>query len=73
MTEQERHHLSRPLRTMHGLVNRKTLDEAADELDRLNALIVHITTRAADNHCELSRKIKALEDKVRAQNNSTNE
>ena len=63
------HHLSRPLRNMSGLVNQKLCGEAADELDRLNTLIVDMTTRAADHHIELSRKIKDLNDKLRAARN----
>jgi hypothetical protein len=64
MTEQERHHLSRPLRTMHGLVNRKTLDDAADELDRLNALIAGMVSARAAEHATLRRTIRELEDRV---------
>jgi hypothetical protein len=66
MTDADRHHLSRPLRTMNGLVDRKTLDAAADELDRLNSLIAHMVTKAAAEHHELRRTIRDLETQLQA-------
>lgn len=60
-----RHHMSYQLRTMLGLVNRAQLDEAADELDRLNALIVDMTTKSASWHTEANRRIRLLEERIR--------
>jgi hypothetical protein len=72
-----RHHLSYGLRNMSGLVNRRALDEAADELDRLNSLVVHTTEQAATAHTETKRqmallqaRIKELEHAVGAASNS---
>jgi hypothetical protein len=56
-----RHHLSYALRTMSGLVNRRALDEAADELDRLNNLIIAATTQSAESYNEHKRQL-ALRD-----------
>lgn len=56
-----RHHLSYALRTMSGIVNRRVLDEAADELDRLNNLIIDMTTQSSARHSEHTRQL-ALRD-----------
>lgn len=56
-----RHHLSYALRTMTGLVNRSVLDEAADELDRLNNLMIDMTTQSYTRYSEYTRQL-ALRD-----------
>ena len=64
MADGTRHHLSRALRTMHGLVEKKILNAAADELDRLNSLIAGMVSSAAAKNRELRMQIRALEDRV---------
>jgi len=65
MTESARHHLSKPLRTMLGMVDRKILDAAADELDRLNTLVVHTTFQASASYSEHKRQVAILEARIR--------
>lgn len=60
-----RHHMSFALRTMSGAVNRKVLEEAADELDRLNNLIIAMTTQASNNYSEHKQQLAALETRIR--------
>jgi len=64
MTESARHHLSKPLRTMLGMVDRKILDDAADELDRLNALVVHTTLQASASYSEHKRQVALLKARI---------
>ncbi|NBT76115.1 hypothetical protein EBZ80_17475 [bacterium] len=68
MSDDTRHHLSKKLRTMHGMVDRQTLDAAADELDRLNSLIAGMVTKAAADHQEARRKINELETRIQELN-----
>jgi hypothetical protein len=65
MSEDMRHPMSFTLRTMSGVVNRKVLDEAADELDRLNTLMITSTTQAADSYSEHKRYVALLEARIR--------
>lgn len=64
MSESTRHPMSFTLRTMSGLVNRKVLDEAADELDRLNNLMITITLQSSISHSEHKRQIALLKTRV---------
>ena len=64
MSEDMRHPLSFALRTMSGLVNRKVLDEAADELDRLNNLIIFSTTQASTSYSEHKRQVALLKARI---------
>lgn len=65
MSEDMRHHMSRVLRTMSGLVNRKALDDAADELDRLNNLIISTTTQASTTYSEHKRQVALLQARIK--------
>jgi len=65
MSEDMRHHMSFALRTMSGLVNRRALDEAADELDRLNTLVVYMTEQAATAHSETKRQMALLQARIK--------
>jgi len=60
-----RHYMSFALRTMSGLVNRRALDEAADELDRLNTLVVHMTEQASTLHSENKRQMAVLQARIK--------
>lgn len=60
-----RHPLSFTLRTMSGSVNRRVLDEAADELDRLNNLMIAMTAQASNNYSEHKRQLAELEERIR--------
>jgi hypothetical protein len=64
MSEDMRHPLSFALRTMSGLVKRKVLDEAADELDRLNNLIISTTTQASTSYSEHKRQVALLKARI---------
>lgn len=65
MSDDMRHHMSRVLRTMSGLVNRRALDEAADELDRLNNLVVYMTEQAGTAHTETKRQMALLQARIK--------
>lgn len=65
-----RHPLSLALRTMSGLVNRGVLDEAADELDRLNNLIIYMTTQSADSYREHNQQVKLLQARIKELENA---
>lgn len=60
-----RHPLSYSLRTMSGLVNRQVLDAAADELDRLNNLIISSTTQASTSYSEHKRHVALLQARIK--------
>jgi hypothetical protein len=60
-----RHHLSYALRTMSGLVNRRVLDEAADELDRLNNLIIETVAQSSDRRNEYQRQLELRDNQIR--------
>ncbi len=59
-----RHPLSFALRTMSGLVNSKVLDEAANELDRLNTLMITTTMQASTSYSEHKRQVALLKARV---------
>lgn len=65
-----RHNLSYGLRNMSGLVNRRALDEAADELDRLNTLVVHMTAQASTAHVENKRQLALLQARIKELENA---
>jgi hypothetical protein len=65
MSDNTRHYMSFALRTMSGLVNRRVLDEAADELDRLNTLVVHMTEQASALHNETKRQMAVLQARIK--------
>lgn len=64
MSDDTRHPMSFALRTMSGLVNRKVLDAAADELDRLNTLIISTTLQASTSYSEHKRQVALLQARI---------
>jgi hypothetical protein len=59
-----RHPLSFALRTMPGPVNRKVLDEAADELDRLNNLMIDMTAQSSASYHEHKELVATLKARI---------
>jgi len=64
MSNSTRYPLSYGLRNMFGLVDRRALDAAADELDRLNALVISVTTTSAELHNETKRRTAQLQSRI---------
>lgn len=64
MSDSMRHPMSYALRNMSGLVNRRVLDDAADELDRLNQLIITSTTQASASYSESKRQVALLKARI---------
>ena len=72
MNETMRHPMSAALRNMSGLVNSRALDEAADELDRLNQLIITSTTQASASYSESKRQVALLKARIEELEHATN-
>lgn len=60
-----RHHLSHELRTLSGPVKRRVLDEAADELDRLNNLIIETVAQSSASYSDYRHELALRDAKIR--------